>query len=1370
MSKFAAILGSEQAPGLSSTSVASSFLSGFGVDLASFAIQAGAGALIHGLGTLLSKGPTKGFATTERNPTAPWKKAYGQTRVGGTIVYVNSWPKPGGSAGGNDQMLDMVIVLAAHAVESIDNVLFDMQQVAIDVTKRVNTSQSGSGAMNAGPYAGTGTSYNPAQQTTNITQIQRANGVVTVTLPANIPTLIEGDRIQIEEDGTGTLTAAALIGTFLVDQIISQVVGDPGSIVFTYLSGGSDVTITGHGHINTLWAQYGNTIYYEPMLGGQSLGQSFQGMVFGTPLDADLGDIVTPDHTGGVQGQNQPNPWTSNCSLVGKTAVMIRLHYDSKYYTGGIPQISFLIHGKNDILDPRTSPPTIGYSANAALCIADFLATPIEFGGYGLAYGTQIPYADLVAAANTCDEAVPLAYSLASPPLTEPAYECNGTFELSSRRGEILQNMLTSCAGRITEVAGQFVIWPAAWIGNSIAIGSNPGGGVIPLGDFNPIASGPIRWRPSSSGRDLYNGCKGTYISKSHLWTSTDFPPYCQDEDHGYGPGGLTPAGSPEFDYDASLEADGGDRRWLDIQLPFTTSPSAAQRIAKIELLRRRTPAVSETRGTGTLALNMIGYQVATLDLMLVTIPYLGWSAKQLEVTANRLQVTDSRSAGEGSALIVELDVQETDPTIYNWSTLEELSPEGYVQPVIPGVGPYSFTATETVPGFNVPFPWSPGYMVPLIGDAIYTGPVDGSVSQAKSTFGLQVMYDSDAQGDVSVTLDVQGTDPPNELSSLNPPQITCVVGTAGSLPAGNYLVAASIIDSLGFNTQLSMIVSVSIPLASPPVFTGSIAVTVNYSSPLTSVPTTPYTPTPGSPNSPQPALVSASPVGAEVYMGINYKGGKAYAGLSRQGTQLAYTTPSVSYTITDFDQSQPGAPDPTADHYAIAMKKVIHAGVFDQQVYGVTSNTVTLGGAGMGVNQWAGYTLSLVGKLDSTQELIALNMPVESNTTSVDSLFTLTIGNNSTGHQLPDLTTLLVVGDLVSMRLKPTFTATSFSDPNTANPYYPQGDTGIEAIGAVALVLTGPDAGDAPTINAVSLDVYNRYTVYELAAPWAIMPNGGDLVIIVEALWGPEYLTHTFVCPLTNSISGIVAAPVLQNLAGQSWVVIVYMQNAADDNGADMYCPVRDFYVFGSQGTRTITMSQSMLFTDAVIDFDASAGPITYTCLPFSQVPNQKFYFQKIDSSTNAVTINTFAAPDPAFFMVAFNVPRVVTVGSAIAPPVTLTSSPTILQVYANIVSAPLGSAITLEVKKNGSNWAALTIPAGGLVSNIVLGTSIPAVTTGDILSLTASAVGSVNPGTNMQVIVQFTGGDTDTINGVTQIVLPAQWNYLEFAVSAQQ
>jgi len=188
------------------------------------------------------------------------------------------------------------------------------------------------------------------------------------------------------------------------------------------------------------------------------------------------------------------------------------------------------------------------------------------------------------------------------------------------------------------------------------------------------IAAGPFRWRSKVSSRDLFNGVKGTYICSRQQMATSDIPPYAQDLLHGYA------SGSPLYpEGDANMAADGGDRRWLDIQLPFTISTSAAQRIAKIELMRRR------QQGTGTFMFNMALYQATALDVVKMSLPLLGWTDKLLEIGSHRFKLDKVQTdGGEATLLGTEIDVQETDPSVYDWDPSEELSAKGYQQAVLP--------------------------------------------------------------------------------------------------------------------------------------------------------------------------------------------------------------------------------------------------------------------------------------------------------------------------------------------------------------------------------------------------------------------------------------------------------------------------------------------------------------------------------------------------------------------------------------------------------------------------------------------------------------------------------------------------------------
>src|SRR6185437_4861867 len=75
-----------------------------------------------------------------------------------------------------------------------------------------------------------------------------------------------------------------------------------------------------------------------------------------------------------------------------------------------------------------------------------------------------------------------------------------------------------------------------------------------------------IKFQPLLSRRDLSNGVKGQYKSPTNAWQPDDFPPVLN----------------------AAAVAQDGENIWLNLELPFTISPSMAQRIGKIQLNRIR--------------------------------------------------------------------------------------------------------------------------------------------------------------------------------------------------------------------------------------------------------------------------------------------------------------------------------------------------------------------------------------------------------------------------------------------------------------------------------------------------------------------------------------------------------------------------------------------------------------------------------------------------------------------------------------------------------------------------------------------------------------------------------------------------------------
>ncbi len=1339
--------------------------------LAKAVISAGAGMVLSGVGTLIAGNHQKGFATTEKNPIAPWRFVYGHFRVGGSLVFDNEW-------GDSNKMRDMVIVLAAHSCQGgppnqgqCPILLFDNQRIQIDATggtcntngttitwvsgtkkwkagadlaaavfspgclvqiagqnyviqsvdsptqmtltytagTQSGVSWFGGGSAPVGALPGSGTSFSPKQQKVPITSISRSGDVVTVVLSQDIPYLMEGDRIQIlDAPGGSDGSGLTVNGIFMVEQIISRIPsGGTAILTFTFLSGGPTVSIANAGYVQTLWADYGPKVYIEPLVGNQAFGQTFVANRAGTPYDANMKNFVLPSFPNGLGGDVAPgnDPWTNDCSLQGKTAVFLRLHYNDQKFPNGLPQISFILWGKNDVYIANACPPSYGYTENAVLCIADFLhggasqwapwdphatyaagqavsyknvdyysvtsgnlnnqpdtrpsdwiaitgsTLPVAFAlsatyglgaivsdvylnkflsiipdntgnqpsispsawvalpnliqplvpwGYGAQYGSDIPLDHLITAANVCDERVDLASGQ-----TEPKYACNGTFTLDEKRGAILQDLLASCAGRLASDRPPFVIQPGYWQGPS-----SP-----PLSlDLAAISAGECEWRPHTTITELYNGVKGTYISQANHWQASDFPYYAQDAFHGYD-------GPPQYQGDINVPLDNGQRRWLDIHLRYVISPSQAQRVAKIELLRRR------HFGTGTFTLNMTAFQLAQLDVFLATFFPLGWTSddpKQLEV--QKVRLTQGRSSDGSPILAVSIDVQETDSNIYVWSIDEELSAAGFQQATPPVQ-----TAYQTVP-----YGWSPGYATITDGDALYPQGHKGPAS-----FGVEPAYNLDAAGNQGLTLQIKGHYPINLLDEeIFAPLVTAVgFPDGGNLPSGTYILAVSAFDAGALpykNTKYLNLCLVTIPETSPPSATGSMEITVDWSSGDDT----------GDLYMARQSLNAIQ--GGELQDRDQYEA-RGIFHLQQSVPEGDDGMPTV-FTLTDFTEGTPGGPDTQVNHFAVIWQQLIHGGIWAQQVQKVEYDadsgysTITIGGDGMTDDMYKGRTLSLLAKYALNTEVPILNMPVIASTASQGTPpeFTVTIGPNSNGDQLPDLTgqsmsppgaPSLAVGDLVMMRYQATFTDTSFTDPLTANPYYPDGADPNQEAGRLAVVLTGADAGDVQPLSGSSGgDTFN------LAGTWKVRPADGDIVIIVAPSTEPEQPTPAFVVPNKFAVGpltspptakgGVIAQPKVNNLAWLPWFFQVRTENKDGDHLPDFMAPWREIFIFGSGGTRTVNAFDqsgwSQLPTDGKVLFDTSGGDIVFQLLDLTTVPNLDLWLQKISTDTNTVTILT--------------------------------------------------------------------------------------------------------------------------------------------------
>ncbi len=304
---------------------------------------------------------------------------------------------------------------------------------------------------------------------------------------------------------------------------------------------------------------------------------------------------------------------TSDFKGEGIAYIYVRMEYDQDVFAEGVPLFTAKVQGKK-LYDPRTS--TAAYSANAALCIRDYLVS-----AYGLDNSGDTNDAYFQTAANTCDEDVTLSGSG-----TENRYEINGVISLDQTPSDVLGDMMTACAGTLFWGQGEWHLKVGEYT-SSIK--------TFTLDDLR----GPITLDTKHSRRDNFNIVRGTF----------------NDADQGF-----IRADYPEIRSSSFIADDNGVESALDLALPLTTSASMAQRLAKMTLFRGR----EQMTLSGDFGLE--AFEVECGDIIALTMDRYGFSAKEFEVVGWKF-----RNDGDAGDLRVGLTLRETSSAAFNWSAEE---------------------------------------------------------------------------------------------------------------------------------------------------------------------------------------------------------------------------------------------------------------------------------------------------------------------------------------------------------------------------------------------------------------------------------------------------------------------------------------------------------------------------------------------------------------------------------------------------------------------------------------------------------------------------------------------------------------------------
>lgn len=317
-----------------------------------------------------------------------------------------------------------------------------------------------------------------------------------------------------------------------------------------------------------------------------------------------------------VDGSAPSDSEDTNFKGEGIACLYVRMEYHANVFAEGIPLFTAEVEGKK-VYDPRTS--TTAYSANAALCIRDYLVSTYGLDNDGATDDATNATFDV--AADTCDEDVNLSGSG-----TEKRYEINGVVDLNRSPSDILGDMVTACAGTLFWGVGKWHLKVGEYIS--------------PVKTFTlDDLRSEINLQTKVSRRDNFNIVRGIFNDAANGYIQADYP---------------------EIRSSTFITNDNGVENVLDLPLPFTTSSSMAQRLAKMTLFRGR------EQMTLSADFGLEAFEVEVGDIIQLTIDRYGFSSKDFEVIGWKLR------NGDAGDLRVNMTLRETSSAAFSWTAEEE--------------------------------------------------------------------------------------------------------------------------------------------------------------------------------------------------------------------------------------------------------------------------------------------------------------------------------------------------------------------------------------------------------------------------------------------------------------------------------------------------------------------------------------------------------------------------------------------------------------------------------------------------------------------------------------------------------------------------
>jgi len=334
---------------------------------------------------------------------------------------------------------------------------------------------------------------------------------------------------------------------------------------------------------------------------------------------------------------DKPVQINSNFRGRGIACLYVRFEYDADTFANGVPLVTAKIQGKK-LYDPRkdstnsaydsslgvsthrtNDSSTWQYSDEPALAIRDYLTSNLGLDAEQSRIDDQMISSAIADCATTGVSGS-----------QENSFKIGGVITTGATPEQNINTLLTSLNGTLFYSQGEWKLLAGAYQTPDASVsGANAFG-------YDDIR-GEINISTRFSRRDTVNTIRGTFIDGSNdgRFIATDYP---QQQ-------------IPD------LSEDNNEVSILDFELPVTTKSAAAQRIAKqILFVGREQITVSSDFSLE----KAFGVQVG--DTIQLSLDRYGWNQKDFRVTSWKMSGLD------GSAPSVNLELQETSTTAYQWS------------------------------------------------------------------------------------------------------------------------------------------------------------------------------------------------------------------------------------------------------------------------------------------------------------------------------------------------------------------------------------------------------------------------------------------------------------------------------------------------------------------------------------------------------------------------------------------------------------------------------------------------------------------------------------------------------------------------------